>query len=86
MTDNGDYSQTLTDLSLAAYRNREPRLLLNVRRNGATSTPLPAKERHYSGLISILSKALDERLARKLTRHQYKTIRNRTQSAIRRME
>jgi hypothetical protein len=81
---DGDFSELLTDLSLVGLRNQQPRLLLNVRPRGGKPIQ-PAKPTKYDCLIQILSKALDERLARKLTRKQYREIRIRANNAIRRL-
>ncbi len=79
---DGDFSELLTDLSLVSHRTKQQRLVLNVRRTG---TAKPAKASKYDALIAILSKALDERLARKLTRKQYREIRIKANNAIRRL-
>ncbi len=79
---DGNFSDLMTDLSLVSHRTRQQKLLLNVRRTG---TAKPVKPSKYDALIGILSKALDERLARKLTRKQYREIRIKANNAIRRL-
>ncbi len=85
--EDGDFSEILTDLALLQHRNyRNPRLLLGIKkRNGAALKPTPCKPTHCEGLIGILSKALDERLARKLTQRQYRDIRIKATNALRRL-
>ena len=84
--EDGDFSKLLTDLSIIGHQNREPKLLLNIKRGSGKPQPaIPAKTKYYNGLVKVLSQSLAERLARKLSRRQYKSIRNRATSAIRRM-
>ena len=83
---NGDFSKLLTDLSVIGHQNREPKLLLNIKQGSGKSLPaIPAKTKYYNGLVKVLSQSLAERLARKLSRRQYKSIRQRANNAIRRI-
>ena len=79
---DGNFSDLLTDLSLVGHRAKKPKILLNIR---STGTARPVKPSHYDSLVGILSKALDARLARKLTRAQYKAVSIRAKNAIRRL-
>ncbi len=81
---DGDFSELLTDLSIIGHQNRLPRLLISVKR-GVPQPAIPAKTKYYNGLIKVLSQSLAERLARKLSRRQYKAIRHRANGAIRRL-
>jgi hypothetical protein len=78
---NGDYSKLLTDLALIGHRNKPVRVLFFKSRTDTGRKP--AKPPYADALCAVLAKALDERLARKLTRKQYRTIRQRANNAIR---
>jgi hypothetical protein len=83
---NGDYSALLTDIALLQHRNRPVKALLFKVRPGTTGKKAkPVKPSHVNALVSLLSKALDEKLARKISGNQFKNLRYRVDKAIRRL-
>ncbi len=81
---NGDYSTLLTDIALLQHRNNPTKALLFKVRPGTTGKPAkPVKPSHTAALVGLLSKALDEKLARKISGKQFKRIRHHIDRAIR---
>ena len=78
MTD--DYSKLLTDLALIGHRSRDVRVLFfkSITKAGRK----PARPSHVDALVSLLSKALDQKLARKISGRQFKRIRHHIDRAI----
>jgi hypothetical protein len=80
---SADYSIILTDLALLGHRNRPVKALLFKVRPGTTGKPAkPVKPSHTAALVGLLSKALDQKLARKISGKQFKRIRHRIDRAI----
>jgi hypothetical protein len=77
---NGDYSELLTDIALLQHRARPVKALLFIKRTGKKAKPV--KPSHTDALISLLSKALDQKLARKISGKQFKRIRHHIDRAI----
>ena len=77
---NVDYSKLLTDLALIGRRNKPVKILFI--KSIASTGRKPPRPSHADAIVSLLSRALDERLARKLTRKQYRAIRQRANNAI----
>ncbi len=79
---NGDYSTLLTDIALLQHRNRPVKALVFTKRpvSGKKSTPS-----HVDALVGFLSRALDQKLARKISRDQFQNLRYRVDKAIRRL-
>ncbi len=83
---NCDFSSLLTDIALLQHRNRPVKALLFKARPGTTGKKAkPAKPSLTAALVSLLSKALDEKLARKISGRQFKNLRYRVDKAIRRL-
>ena len=83
MTDDGDYSEILTDLSLVGLRSKQAdtRILLGVK--AKASALKPRRVSVYDGLIDVLNRAIFEKDAKKLSGRQFKRIRERVNKEIR---
>jgi hypothetical protein len=79
---NGDYSALLTDLALIGHRNRPVKALVFTKRPVSGKKSAPS---HVDALVGLLSKALDQKLARKISRDQFQNLRYRVNEAIRRL-
>lgn len=75
---DNDYSELLTDLALVGYRNREPRLLFFK-----SFKPKACKPKKADALVALLSKALDAKIAGKISGRQFKRLREKVNRAIR---
>ena len=78
---NGDYSKLLTDLALIGHRNRTVRVFFFKSINASTGRK-PPRPSHGDALVALLSRALDQKLARKISGRQFKRIRHRIDRAI----
>jgi hypothetical protein len=78
-----DYSRLLTDIALLQHRNRPVKALLFKSRPGTAGKPV--KPSHTAALVGLLSKALDEKLARKISGNKFKNLRYRIDKAIRKL-
>ena len=84
MTDDGNHSELLTDLSLVGLRNAQAKMkiLLGVK------TKAGIKARRVStvdGLVDVLNRALAEKTTGKISGRQFKRIRSKINAGIRKL-
>ena len=81
-SDDGNYSELLTDLSLIGLRNAQAKMkiLLGVKSN----TGIKARRvSTVDGLVDVLNRALAEKTTGKISGRQFKRIRSRVNAGIR---
>ena len=79
-----DFSETLLDLSLLSYRSLKPRAIF-IKSIGHPRHSLAEKPGANDALTRLLSKALDQKLAGKITGRQFRRFRVRVLAAIKKL-
>jgi hypothetical protein len=77
-----DYSRLLTDIALLQHRNRPVKALVFTKRPVSGKKSAPS---HTAALVAFLSRALDQKLARKISGNQFLNLRYRVNETLRRL-